>query len=304
MTRDNVLEGDTGASALARQLGRTVNPPAPLRIRVPAHVGLQLRGGRARRGSTARRPSVEAGPHLRRPGHLDRTRRASPGRQRNRRRGLPHRPIDDQWELYDLTADPIGSRQPLGRSGTARAAPASADAAQAGAGRRCPSEISRGPTRLVAHPSRSRVSFAGRSSGCGTGPMADRNVLGGALQPCGTDPLTGFYRDGCCSTGPEDIGRHTICAVVTAEFLAHQQLDRQRPVDADARTTASLACVPGDRWCVTAANWLRAPTTAAPARGAGLDSRSSFDVVPLEGTAGACRRRARRLRRPVTVSTA
>ena len=50
----------------------------------------------------------------------------------------------------------------------------------------------------------------------------ERNVLGSELEPCGTDPLTGFYRDGCCSTGPEDRGSHTICAVVTAEFLEHQ----------------------------------------------------------------------------------
>ena len=53
--------------------------------------------------------------------------------------------------------------------------------------------------------------------------MSDRNVLGGPLEPCGSDPLTGFYRDGCCSTGPEDLGLHTICAVVTAEFLEHQR---------------------------------------------------------------------------------
>ena len=53
--------------------------------------------------------------------------------------------------------------------------------------------------------------------------MADLNVLGGELEPCGTDPMTGFYRDGCCSTGPEDLGSHTICAVVTAEFLEHQR---------------------------------------------------------------------------------
>src|SRR3712207_2974719 len=53
--------------------------------------------------------------------------------------------------------------------------------------------------------------------------MTERNVLGGELEPCGTDPMTGFFRDGCCSTGPEDRGSHTICAVVTAEFLAHQR---------------------------------------------------------------------------------
>jgi hypothetical protein len=56
-----------------------------------------------------------------------------------------------------------------------------------------------------------------------TAGMADHNVLGGDLEPCGTDPLTGFYRDGCCTSGPEDLGSHTICAVVTAEFLEHQR---------------------------------------------------------------------------------
>ena len=53
--------------------------------------------------------------------------------------------------------------------------------------------------------------------------MTERNVIGGPLEPCGTEPMTGFYRDGCCSTGPEDIGRHTICAVVTGPFLDHQR---------------------------------------------------------------------------------
>lgn len=56
-----------------------------------------------------------------------------------------------------------------------------------------------------------------------TNEMSDRNVLGGELQPCGAEPLTGYYRDGCCSSGPEDVGRHTICAVMTAEFLEHQR---------------------------------------------------------------------------------
>ena len=51
--------------------------------------------------------------------------------------------------------------------------------------------------------------------------MDDRNVLGGELEPCGSDPITGFFRDGCCRTGPEDQGSHTICAVVTSDFLEH-----------------------------------------------------------------------------------
>ncbi|HEY3545554.1 MAG TPA: DUF2237 family protein, partial [Propionicimonas sp.] len=51
----------------------------------------------------------------------------------------------------------------------------------------------------------------------------ERNVLGGELQLCGTDPVTGFFRDGCCNTGEDDVGSHTICAVVTREFLDHQR---------------------------------------------------------------------------------
>jgi uncharacterized protein (DUF2237 family) len=94
--------------------------------------------------------------------------------------------------------------------------------------------------------------------------MTDRNVLGGALEPCGSDPLTGFYRDGCCNTGPEDRGSHTICAVVTAEFLTHQ-----RGIGNDLTTPMPLyrfpGLRPGDRWCVTAANWLRAYEDGVPA---------------------------------------
>lgn len=87
--------------------------------------------------------------------------------------------------------------------------------------------------------------------------MTERNVLGGELESCGTDPVTGFYRDGCCNTGPEDLGSHTICAVVTAEFLEHQ-----RSIGNDLSTPLPQyhfpGLVPGDRWCVTARNWLRA----------------------------------------------
>jgi len=87
--------------------------------------------------------------------------------------------------------------------------------------------------------------------------VPDRNVLGGPLEPCSADPLTGFYRDGRCTTGPEDAGSHTICAVVTAEFLEHQ-----RSIGNDLQTPrpelAFPGLVPGDRWCVTAVNWLRA----------------------------------------------
>ena len=94
--------------------------------------------------------------------------------------------------------------------------------------------------------------------------MGDRNVLGGELEPCGLDPLTGFYRDGCCRTGLQDIGSHTICAVVTREFLDHQ-----RAIGNDLTTPVPLydfpGLVPGDRWCVTAVNWLRAHEDGAAA---------------------------------------
>lgn len=87
--------------------------------------------------------------------------------------------------------------------------------------------------------------------------MNECNVLGDALEPCGTDPLTGFFRDGCCSTSPQDVGSHTICAVVTAEFLDHQ-----RSIGNDLTTPHPHfrfpGLVPGDRWCVTASNWARA----------------------------------------------
>lgn len=85
----------------------------------------------------------------------------------------------------------------------------------------------------------------------------EKNVLGTELETCGTDPMTGFFRDGCCSTGPEDLGSHTICAFVTEEFLAHQ-----RVIGNDLSTPMPQyrfpGLVPGDRWCVTAHNWLRA----------------------------------------------
>ncbi len=114
------------------------------------------------------------------------------------------------------------------------------------------------------------------------GPFEERNVLGGPLQECSTDPMTGFFRDGCCSTGPEDLGSHTICAVVTAEFLAHQ-----RSIGNDLSTPMPQyrfpGLVPGDKWCVTARNWLRAHEdgAAAPVVLASTNTRV-LEIVPLE----------------------
>jgi uncharacterized protein (DUF2237 family) len=112
--------------------------------------------------------------------------------------------------------------------------------------------------------------------------VTDRNVLGGELEQCGTDPLTGFYRDGCCTTGPEDRGSHTICAVVTAEFLEHQ-----RSIGNDLVTPAPQygfpGLKPGDRWCVTAANWLRAYEDGAAAYVVlACTHERALDVVPMK----------------------
>lgn len=122
------------------------------------------------------------------------------------------------------------------------------------------------------------TSAAVRDAGC----VTETNVLGGELEPCGTDPMTGFYRDGCCSTGPEDLGSHTICAVVTAEFLAHQvgignDLSTPRP------EYHFPGLVPGDRWCVTAVNWARAyqDGVAAPVVLASTNA-AVLRVVPLD----------------------
>ena len=111
--------------------------------------------------------------------------------------------------------------------------------------------------------------------------MVERNVLGGELGECGTDPVTGFYRDGCCSSGPEDLGSHTVCAVMTAPFLAHQRTvgnDLTTPVPAYQFPGLS----PGDRWCVVAARWLQAyeAGVAAPVVLASTHERA-LEVVPL-----------------------
>ncbi|HEY0475555.1 MAG TPA: DUF2237 domain-containing protein [Kribbella sp.] len=107
------------------------------------------------------------------------------------------------------------------------------------------------------------------------------SVLGEPLEACGTDPMTGFFRDGCCSTGPEDLGSHTVCAVMTEEFLAHQ-----KTVGNDLVTPRPefnfQGLRPGDRWCVVAARWLQAyhAGAAAPVVLAATNARC-LEAVPL-----------------------
>jgi len=112
--------------------------------------------------------------------------------------------------------------------------------------------------------------------------MSERNVLGGPLELCGTEPLTGFYRDGCCRTGDDDLGSHTICAVVSAEFLEHQASignDLITPMPA----YGFPGLEPGDRWCVTARNWLRAYEDGAAAYVVlAATHERALEVVPEE----------------------
>lgn len=127
-----------------------------------------------------------------------------------------------------------------------------------------------------------RGTRADRLGGGDTGAVTETNVFGGELEPCGVDPLTGFYRDGSCTTGPQDAGSHTICAVVTVEFLDHQ-----RSIGNDLTTPVPQyhfpGLVPGDRWCVTARNWLRAEGAgvAAPVVLASTHVRA-LEIVPLD----------------------
>src|SRR5262249_18478442 len=84
-----------------------------------------------------------------------------------------------------------------------------------------------------------------------------RNVLGGPLADCSKQPVTGFFRDGCCNTGPEDTGSHTVCAVMTAEFLAFSK-SRGNDLSTPMHEYGFPGLRPGDRWCLCAARWKEA----------------------------------------------
>ena len=101
------------------------------------------------------------------------------------------------------------------------------------------------------------------------------------MAPCSTDPMTGFFRNGCCDTGPMDAGSHTVCAVMTAEFLAHSKylgndLSTPRP------EYRFPGLKPGDRWCLCAARFLQAHEEGvAPAVDLEATHERALDVVPL-----------------------
>ena len=84
-----------------------------------------------------------------------------------------------------------------------------------------------------------------------------RNVLGERLQTCSESPMTGFYRDGCCNTGPEDFGVHTVCVLMTAEFLEFSRA-RGNDLSTPMPDKGFAGLKPGDRWCLCAARWKEA----------------------------------------------
>ena len=106
-------------------------------------------------------------------------------------------------------------------------------------------------------------------------------VLGGALESCSVSPLTGFYRNGCCDTGSEDRGAHTVCAIMTAEFLAMSKylgndLSTPRPEFGFA------GLKPGDRWCLCAGRFMQAyEERAAPKVNLAATHIRTLEIVPL-----------------------
>lgn len=107
------------------------------------------------------------------------------------------------------------------------------------------------------------------------------NVLGTALQSCSHDPVTGWFRDGCCNTDERDRGSHTVCAEVTADFLAFLR-DHGNDLVTPRPEHGFEGLSPGDRWCVCAASWLQAfhAGLACPVQ---LESThaAALEVVPL-----------------------
>jgi uncharacterized protein (DUF2237 family) len=111
---------------------------------------------------------------------------------------------------------------------------------------------------------------------------AERNVLGGPLESCSLQPLTGFFRDGCCRTGSDDAGVHTVCCVMTEAFLkftvqAGNDLVTPRP------EWGFAGLVPGDRWCLCAARWVEAAQAGqAPRVVLEATHKKTLAIAPLE----------------------
>jgi uncharacterized protein len=110
---------------------------------------------------------------------------------------------------------------------------------------------------------------------------AAKNVLGTTLVPCSTEPMTGFFRDGCCNTAAEDHGAHTVCCEMTSEFLAFSQ-QAGNDLSTPHRALGFPGLRPGDRWCLCAARWVEAREAGSAPRVA-LESthERTLEFVPL-----------------------
>lgn len=114
------------------------------------------------------------------------------------------------------------------------------------------------------------------------GREPDLNVVGGSLLECSAEPLTGFFRDGCCATGPEDAGSHTVCAVITAPFLAFS-LRAGNDLSTPRPQWGFPGVQPGERWCVCASRWLEAHRAGcAPPVVLGATHVRALEVVPID----------------------
>ncbi len=116
----------------------------------------------------------------------------------------------------------------------------------------------------------------------GMHPLPSRNVLGGPLRPCSSDPVTGFFRNGHCDTCVEDAGCHTVCVEVSAEFLAFSRADGN-DLSTPRPEYGFPGLKPGDRWCLCASRWLAALEAgqAAPVALTATHERT-LEIVPLE----------------------
>ena len=109
-----------------------------------------------------------------------------------------------------------------------------------------------------------------------------KNVLGGALIPCSVAPMTGFFRDGCCHTSPEDIGSHTVCAVMTNDFLSFSKA-AGNDLTTPRAEYGFPGLKPGDSWCLCAARWEQARRAgAAPSVILSATNAACLSVVALE----------------------
>ena len=110
----------------------------------------------------------------------------------------------------------------------------------------------------------------------------ETNVLGGRLEPCSDEPRTGFYRDGCCNTGPEDLGLHVVCARMTAKFLAFSKA-HGNDLSTPHPEFGFPGLKPGDRWCLCAGRWREAlDAGVAPPVVLSATHEEALAVVSLE----------------------